>query len=283
MQGATGYTEAQIKANPAATGFVHEVGDVTATPGETIDHEWISGCVSIPAAATNVTIKDSLITPGGDQCAGGDNIAAHSAINNGNQTGGEGLTIEDTTVDGQNIYTASGNGISVHDAKLLRVNAFGISKNYVLPFNDMLTDSYSHDAAVTNTGDHNDPVFINSGSHVTVKHDYIIGTGGAYGPGGGIAEALAIQADYGPDSYITIDSSYAEGVTNYDAFFGGCTSKNSDQNHFTVTNNAFSNDNVYGPAANWNYEDPTNVWGPGNYLTDAATGANLGPYGPPGC
>ena len=73
-----------------------------------------------------------------------------------------------------------------------------------------------------------------------------------------------------------------EGVTNYDAFFGGCTSKNSDQNHFTVTNNAFSTNSPYGPAANWNYEDASNVWGSGNYLVDT-NGQNLGAYGPPGC
>ena len=168
VQGATGFTEAQIKAG--ATGFTHVSGDVHITqPNTVIDHEWISGCVDVASAATNVTIKDSLITPNGDLCKGGDNVAAASLINNGNQTGGNGLLIEDTTVDGGNVVTSSGNGISVHDARLVRVNAFGISKNYVLPFNDTLTDSYSHDAAHTNTGDHNDPVFINSGSHVTVS------------------------------------------------------------------------------------------------------------------
>ena len=164
--------------------------------------------------------------------------------------------------------------MSVHDAHLLRVNASGYGKNFNLPANDTITDSYSHDSSTNPAAGHEDPLFLDSSSDITVEHDYVIGTGGAPSPAG-IAEAWAIQADYGPNSYITIDRSYAEGVTNYDAFFGGCTSKNSDQNHFTVTNNAFSTNSRYGRAANWNHEDPSNVWS-GNYLVNK-NGRTVGP------
>ena len=100
VQGATGYTEAQIESNPAAYGFTTHTGDLTITkPNTTIDHEWIIGCVKIADGADNTTIKDSLITPNGDACSG-DN-AGGSAINTGQGSNiATNTLIEDTTVDG---------------------------------------------------------------------------------------------------------------------------------------------------------------------------------------
>jgi hypothetical protein len=69
VRGSTGYTEAQIK--HGAPGFTHVIGNVVVDqPGTVIDHQWISGCVAIYSSADNVTIRNSLITPHGNNCQG---------------------------------------------------------------------------------------------------------------------------------------------------------------------------------------------------------------------
>jgi hypothetical protein len=265
VQGATGYSEAQIEAG--APGFTHVSGKVMVSrSGTVIDHQWISGCVGVASGATGVTIKDSLITPpDGDYCKGGNRVAQRSAINNGNTGGANGLLVEDTTVDGGNA-TGDTYGISIHDAECLRCNSFGFAKDIYSGQNLTLQDSYVHDVSVHDNGAHDDPVFLDTSSGNNIQHTYIIGTGSCNCNGGGVAEALAIQLDYGVSNDNTINASYMEGVTNYDAAFG-CGS------NVKVTNNAFSNNHgvTAAPAAWFNSNNPGMVWS-GNYQVDNNTG-----------
>ncbi len=278
VQAATGFSEAQIEAG--APGFTHVTGTVTVTqPGTVISHEWISGCVAIESAATDVTISDSLITPNGTYCTGGDHGSQASAINNGNITGGDGLLIENTTVDGGN---ASGDtyGISVHDAECLSCDSFGFAKEVNTAQNLTLVDSYVHDVSVNDDGAHDDPVFLDSATGTEIEGSYIIGDGSCNCDGGGVSEAVAMLQDYGKPDDNTVTDSYLEGDTNYDAGFG-CGSG------MVVTNNAFSNDDgdMQAPAVWFIPANPGNRWS-GNYIVNNS-GTNIGtfaePLGSDGC
>jgi hypothetical protein len=176
VQGATGYTEAQIEANPAAVGFTKHAGDLTiGKPNTTIDHEWITGCVKIADGADNTTIKNSLITPDGDACPG-DN-AGGSAINTGQGSNiATNTLVEDTTVDGGNQgYGSHTAGITVDAGEVLRVNLFGFTQGFISDANTaqnpaLFQDDYGHGYIGCT---HDDGTWFNSSSYVTFKlhHD----------------------------------------------------------------------------------------------------------------
>lgn len=291
VQGATGCSPAQIEAQTSRCGanvFRHVTGNVTAVANQMISHEWISGCVSIPSAATNVTIEDSLITNGNDFCKGGDGVAQVSAINNGNASGGSGLLIENTTVVGSGT-TSSGDtyGVSLHNGECLRCNVSGFSKNVNSVQKLKLYDSFIHGTSPDLTS-HDDPVFLDSASSADIEHSYINGQGACgWGGepacnGGGIADSVAILADYGSPNHITINDSYMEGDYGFDSSFGGCPPH--DGSYMTVTNNAFSNSYGDGKsyARAWWAAGPGNVWH-GNYTTSRTAGARMGPAPAVGC
>lgn len=271
VQGATGYTEAQIEAG--ASGFTHVTGDVTVTtPNTVIDHEWISGCVSIASSATNVTIKDSLIATG-NECKGGDGQANPSAINNGNLSGGNGLLVEDTTVDGLNTVGDT-YGISMHDGECLRCNALGFDKLYNASQNTTIQDSYGHDINTNDACAHDNDVWFDTAQNNKVEHSYMIATGGQVcGAGIDIDGAISIPSDYGPPNHDTVDDSYADGVSGVDLHLS-CNGST----YQVITNNALD-----GQAKSYADVWPTgtgNTWS-GNY--DPSNNASASPPGPPSC
>lgn len=219
VQGATGCSESQIESQSSGCGssvFRHVTGDVVVSRARTtIDHEWISGCVSITSSATNVTIKDSLIATG-DACSGGDGEANPSAINNGNSSGGDGLIIEDTTVDGLNT-PGDTYGISFHDGECLRCNAFGFDKIYVSGENGTVQDSYGHNLNTNDACAHDNVVWFDSAQNSRVEHSYMNASGGQVCGGGvDIDGAISIPSDYGPPHNDIVANSYANGHSGVD-------------------------------------------------------------------
>jgi hypothetical protein len=292
VQGATGYTVAQIEAG--APGFTHIARNLTIrVAGRRIDHEWISGCVAINA--TDVTIEDSLITPpDGDVCAGGNNGTAPSTVNNGDGSSTAGLLIKDTTVDGDN-STGNQFGVSIDEGECLRCNVFGFAKNYSAASNTaahpaVFEDDYSHDLSINScypypggcttaaggaSSDcaHDNGFYMNSSTYVDLEHDYSILTGAGYCTTG----AITNLADYGTPNNMTVTDSYMEGDAGADLYTGkagACGTPN-----IVVTNNAFSDDNGYNGTDLVSFWTPSgNTWS-GNYI--ARNGRRLGPLSEP--
>jgi hypothetical protein len=254
VQGATGITEAQIEANPAAVGFTKHNGDLIITASNTtIDHEWITGCVQISDGANNTTIKDSLITPDSDACSG-DN-AGGSAINTGQGASiGKNTLIEDTTVDnGTTPFGQNSAGITLDAGEVLRVNISGFTRALLSDTNTaqnpaLFQDDYAHGFSGCV---HDDGTWFDSSSYVSFEHGYVLmgdPSGSACTTG-----ALSGGADYGPQDHVVYDNSYAEGVDGED-IHAGCGSTDS-----AFTNNALSSNNKdYGSG--FQASDSGNTW-----------------------
>lgn len=275
VQGATGVTEAQIKAG--APGFTKHTGDLVITAANTtIDHQWITGCVQISDGANNTTIKNTLITPNGSTCSG-DN-AGGSAINTGQGAKiAKNTLVEDTTVDGGTpgfgSHTA---GITVDGGTVLRVNLFGFAQGFISDSNTaaapaLFQDDYAHDFYGCS---HDDGTWFDSSSFVTFEHGWVeTNDSTQQGSAGCSTAALAGGSDFGPQDHITYDSSFADGVTG-ENIHTGCGST-----QMTITNNAADtgaakngSDGGYGTLAG-------NTWA-GNYSVDHATGAKGAAWGP---
>jgi hypothetical protein len=235
VQGATGHTEAQIEANPAAVGFTKHNGDLIITaPNTTIDHMWIVGCVQISNGADNTIIEDSLITPNGNGCSGDD--AGGSAINTGQGPKIAKYTlIEDTTVDnGTTHYGTNSAGITVDAGAVVRVNVSGFTRALLSDSNTaqnpaLFKDDYAHQFSGCV---HDDGTWFDSSSYVSFEHGYVL-MGDVHGSGCTTA-ALSGGADYGPQDHVVYDNSYAEGVDGED-IHAGCGSA-----HSAFTNNVLS-------------------------------------------
>jgi hypothetical protein len=271
VTGATGYTEAQIEAG--APGFTHVRHDVTITqPGAVIDHQWITGCLAIAPGATDVTIRDSLITPGGASCSGGGGGSEASAVNNGqSDSSPTGLLVEDTTIDGANVGDY---GVSIVNGSCIRCNAFGFADNFWSGANGagtrtVFVDTYSHDLATGLDGAHEQAFMFEGASHVTLRHDYAIASAG----NGFVTAALNLQdwAGSGPTDVVA-ENNYLEGVTGVD-LIGSCASTRN-----RITDNAFSSHNGYGGHDFVSYfrtdsgalADVGNTW-TRNYVAEAPT------------
>jgi hypothetical protein len=274
VQGATGYTEAQIKANPSAVGFTKYNGDMVITASNTtISHEWINGCVEIADGANNTTITDSLITPNGDTCSG-DN-AGGSAINTGQGANiGKNTLIEDTTVDGGTTPNGDNSaGMTVDAGEVLRVNISGFTRMLLSDSNTaqypaLFQDDYVHSPSGCV---HDDGTWFDSSSYVTLEHSYVL-MGDPAGSGCTTA-ALSGGSDYGPQDHVTYDSNYADGADGENVHTG-CGST-----YMTITNNAIDN-GAAKDASDGGYQSLTgNAWS-GNYSVDDNTGANRGSWGP---
>jgi hypothetical protein len=274
VQGSTGYTEAQIEANPTGLGFTKITHDVIITqPNTTIDHEWIVGCIQIADGADNAVVKNSLVMPNGSTCAG-DN-AGGSAINTGQGPNiAKNTLIEDTTVDdGTSDYGSNDAGLTVDAGEVLRVNAFGFARTFLSGTNTaqypaLFQDDYTHNFSGCV---HDDGTWFNTSSYVTFDHSYVL-MGDAAGSGCTTA-ALSGGSDYGPQDHITYDSNYAYGADG-EAVHTGCGST-----QMTITNNAIDN-GTYKNGSDGGYQALTgNAWS-GNYSVDDNTGANLGSWGP---
>lgn len=282
VQGATGYTEAQIEA-ATAPGFTKVDGNVTVTTtGATIDHEWIVGCVSVDAS--DVTIEDSLITPpNGDYCEGGNGGTAASAINDGDGTTPTGLVVRSTTVDGGN---ANGNqfGVSIDQASCILCNVFGFAKNYSTGGGTaaqpaVFMGDYSHDLSLNSCAGfpggcttpaggasaqcpHDNGFYMNSSDYVTIEDSYSILTGAGYCTTG----AITNLADYGPPNNMSIVGDYMEGDQGADLYTGkagSCGTPN-----IVVKDNAFSSQNGFNGTDMVDYWTPTgNTWS-GNYVAE---------------
>lgn len=272
--GATGFSEAQIEANPATAGFTEHQGDlVIRQSNDVVDHEWIVGCVQIADGANNVTIKDSLITPEGSNCSGDD--AGGSAINTGQGSSiGHGTLIEDTTVDGgTQCNGCNGAGITLDGGEALRVNIFGFTRALLSDSNSaqypaVFQDDYAHGFSGCV---HDDGTWFDSSSYVTLEHSYVL-MGDVYG-GGCTTAALSGGADYGPQDHVTYDSNYGDGADGENLHLG-CGST-----QMTITNNALDN-GAAKDASDGGYQSLTgNTWS-GNYSVDDSTGANEGSWGP---
>ena len=283
VTGATGYTQAQIEAG--APGFTRVRHNVTiAQPGAVIDHQWISGCVAIAPGATDVTIRDSLITPNGASCSGGGGGSQASAINNGQSDSSPiGLLVQDTTVDGANVGDY---GVSIVNGSCIRCNAFGFADNFWSGDNGAATrtvflDSYSHNLATGLPGAHEQAFMFEGASHVTLRHAYAIASGG----NGFVTAALNLQdwAGSGPTDVVA-ENNYLEGVTGVD-LIGSCAST-----HNRITDNAFSSDNGYGGRDYVSYFRTDsgalaavgNTW-TGNYVAEVPSQATPPDPGTGGC
>jgi hypothetical protein len=264
VQNGTGFTEAQIVAGQST--LTHVVGDQKiTTPGAVISNEWISGCVAI--SASNVTIKNSLITPNGDNCSGGSGGTQASAVNDG-ATGPGGTLVEDVTVDGHN-SVGDQYGMSLNNAECLRCNVFGFEKNYYAGSSTLFQDSYSHDITVNGQCSHADGMFIESSSNVTIEHSYTIMSGITDGC---INGAIDSGGSWGPVDHETIDSSYMEGTVDGEDWHGECATPN----NVVVTNDAFSSsEKGSGP---WIASAPGNVWS-GNYVAESPSTVYPAPSG----
>jgi hypothetical protein len=284
VQAGTGYTVAQIEANPAAAGFTKVSGNVTISKaGTIIDHKWINGCVAIDAGANNVTIKNTLITSNGATCqsTGSGHATAGSALNagqDGSSSAPTGTLLQDITVDG-----GSGEadyGITLPHGECLRCNVLhfdqGILSNGGTAANPAVFDGdYVHDTMLRQSWEssakcgHRNGFYMNSSTYVTVRASYAIMSGYPC-----VTGAISLQNDYGPPDHITIQNNYAEGGGGRD-FTGGCATST------TVTNNAFSNHNGYGGSNFADYFDASssgNNWS-GNTVVE--TGATVA--APGGC
>ena len=107
------------------------------------------GCIQIADGADNSVIKNSLVTPNGDNCSG-DN-AGGSAINTGQGSNiAKNTLIEDATVDGGNPgYGSHTAGITVDAGEVLRVNLFGFTQGFISDSNTaqypaLFQDDYGH-------------------------------------------------------------------------------------------------------------------------------------------
>ncbi|MDQ6818213.1 MAG: hypothetical protein M3018_12525 [Actinomycetota bacterium] len=282
VQAGTGYTEAQIVAGQST--LTHVTSDLTiATPGTTISHQWISGCIAIDA--NNVTIKDSLVTPNGHTCSGGAHNSASSAINNGDigsPSTPTGTVIENVTVDaGPSQGPGTGGdtfGISLASGQCLRCDSFGFAKDFWLDGTAsnpaLLQDSYAPSLEACTpvaTCTHMDSVFLDSSTYVTIEHSYIIATNG----GNNTTAAVDAQQDWGPIDHVKLDSSYVEGISGVDVEWScGAT-------HSSITNNAFSNDSKF-PRVPIDYYNTNagDVWS-ANHI--AETGARFPDPSPTTC
>lgn len=271
--GATGITEAQIKADPAGSGFTVHTGDLTISQSNTVvDHEWIKGCITIADGANNVTVKDSLVTPSGSSCAADD--AGGSAINTGQGAKiGTGTLIEDTTVDGGTPgFGSHAAGITVDGGEVLRVNLFGFGQGYLSDTNTaahpaVFQDDYAHGYRGCA---HDDGTWFDSSSFVTFNHGWVMTDDATQqGPDGCSTAALAGGADFGPQDHVVIENSYGEGVTG-EATHAGCGSTDS-----AFIGNALSS-NSKDFDSGFEAGNAGNSWS-GN--TVAETGASL-PYNP---
>lgn len=274
VQGATGATEAQIKAG--AAGFTKHNGELDITqPNTVIDHEWINGCISIADGANNTVIKDSLVTSGGG-CSGDD--AGGSAINTGQGPKiAKNTLIEDTTVDGGTpAFGSHDAGITVDGGEVLRVNLFGFAQGFISDSNTaaapaLFQDDYAHDFYGCS---HDDGTWVDSSSWVTFEHIWVeTNDSTQQGSAGCSTAAFAGGSDFGPQNHITYDSGFADGVTG-ENIHTGCGST-----QMTITNNAVdtgaakdASDGGYGSLAG-------NTWS-GNYSVDHATGAKGAGWGP---
>ena len=261
VQGSTGFTEAQIQANPAAAGFTVHNGDlVISSPNTVIDHVWIKGCIQIADGADNSVIKNSLVTSNGHNCSG--DGAGGSAINTGQGSKiAKHTLIEDTTVDGGNQgYGSHTAGITMDGGTVLRVNLFGFTQGFISDSNTaqypaLFQDVYGHDYIGCT---HDDGTWFNSSSYVTFEHGYIM----MGDPGGNdcTTGALTGGSDYGPQDHVVFDFSYGEGDDGEDTH-AGCGSTNS-----AYTNNALSTNNKdYGSG--FEAKNAGNTWS-GNYAVD---------------
>jgi hypothetical protein len=281
--GATGFTAAQIEANPTGTGFKHVTGNVNVTAANTtIDHEWISGCVAIQASATNFHMTDSLITSSSQDCQNNSSNSQGGTLVNGNsQSVPTGTVIQDTEVDAQSINLEKNpilNDFGVIlgvGSKCLRCDIHGYAKDLTVNGSSsqptLIQDSYIHEPPkpANNTTDctsgggdkfdpHADPFWADSSSYVTAEHDYISGAGG----GDCVTAALTFLSDFGSPVHDTVDKTYMEGGIapgggRPDAYFGksGVCATNT-----TVTNDAFSNDAGAGIVQEWKSSNTGNVW-----------------------
>jgi hypothetical protein len=284
VEGATGYTEAQIESG-TAPGFTHVTGDVTVnTQGATLDHEWISGCIAVNAS--DVTIKDSLVTPpDGDYCEGGNRGTERSAINDGDGGPPTGLLIEDTTVDGGN-STGNQFGVLINQGSCVRCNVFGFAKNFATGANTaahpaVFQDDYSHDLSANSCAGHpggcttpasgasaecahDNGFYMNSSTYVVIVHSYSILTGAGYCTTG----AITNLADYGTPHDMTVANSYMEGMAGADLYTGkgdDCGTPD-----MVIANDAFSADNGYGGRDVVNqWTDSGNSWH-GNYIAETS-------------
>jgi PKD repeat protein len=283
VQGGTGYSEAQIEAG--APGFTHRSGDLLiTTSGTTIDHYWISGCVGIEA--NNVTIKDSLITPNGDNCSGGINASGGSqasGINNGRNT--TGTLITDTTVDGGN-NPGQAYGVSIDAGTVTRSNSFGFVDNFwtsgcaaqgcTTTF--IWSGDYSHDPAGKpyNGGGHEQLFMFYGATYLTLTDSYgyfnTNGDGAPTGvlnwqPGGSGTQ----YASQGPVAHVDVDHSFLDANGNGVDIIDGCG----------VGGNELVEDNVLDSSSGVSYwrtsgtgphgtAGPGNVWSGNSNLSGAA-------------
>lgn len=217
--------------------FKHLSGYITVvTPGMTIDHEWISGCVAVDA--DNVTIKDSLIASQ-DRChGGGSGETTGGQINTGQGPGAPtNLLVEDTTVDGVN----SGGGdraVGSQNITCLRCDITGATDDFTAGDNAKLQDSYVHGLSSA-PGPHEQGVNADTATNTDIEHSYI--TADCLGSSCPTTGALFMGESYGNSSGLTINDSYLEGDAGADVAIG-CG--NTD---ITVRNDALSsNSSTYG-------------------------------------
>jgi hypothetical protein len=179
VQAGTGYTEAQIEADPSGLGFTTVNGNWSINSSGAYSHYYVKGCVSINAS--NVTIEDSLVVANGATCQGGNDGSMAGTINDGNGSTPTNVLIEDTTADGGNPGIDSG-GISLNTTgggsaasqTCLRCNSFGDTHSYTLQADDTLQDSYGHNLdTATGCGPHEEVVNSDSSNHVTINHNFL--------------------------------------------------------------------------------------------------------------
>jgi len=261
--GVPGWTEADILAGRSP--LRHVVGDQTiTTDGAVIDSQWIDGCIAV--RANNVTIKNSFVRSLGG-CFGGDQSAAPSVINTGgcHTTAGTvtGLKIVDSEMDAGNNGSGSSHvGIGSCNYELLRVNAHGGSMTLWAGSNIKLTDSFIHDPTNAASPDHTEAIDADSGSHVTINHNWISAANSpqsSYQTGG-----LSINNSWGPASYFSVTNNFIEGANGADVNFGcGDTCRPwGAANNTTFTGNRLSPNTAYGNQFfyGWNGSNAGNVW-----------------------
>jgi hypothetical protein len=284
VQGSTGCTEAQIKANtgpnctysttPGAAKFTLYTGSLVATANTTYDHYWINGCVTVNQVASNVTIQDSLITDpsGGGTCKGDEADAQPSTINNGNSASGPtGLVVKDTTVDGENSTYAAAIGVQLNPGSCIRCNIFGYEHQAATAvdatsstYRSLWQDTYVHNLSANASCSHENGFYFD-GNFITVEHSWVR----MNGTNCGVTAALSLQHNYYQQNNITIDNGFFDGGggagANGDLVLG-CSASN-----VIVTNNALSTEGGY-PLGYWLSTGTGNNFA-GNYqITNSGTG-----------
>lgn len=265
VQNGTGYSEAQIEANPTGLGFTKVTGDVTIKQANTtINHEWIVGCISV--AANNVTIENTLITSGA-QCSPADGNGAAAAITTGDAPGEPvGTLVQDVTIDGGT--TPNGDnlaGVFFDSGNMIGVNVLGFTRDFVSGTSTTQYPAYFQDDYAHNFSGcvHDDGTWFDTAQYATFNHGYVL-MGDVYGSGCTTA-ALSGGADYGPQSHVTYENSYAEGADGEDTH-AGCGSTYS-----AFTNNALST-NAKDYGSGFQQSDTGNTWSR-NYIVNEVTGA----------